>query len=119
MSDWSSYVCSSDIHLAGHHQPPGGDVDQHVVALAEMAFPFGGVELVADQRVSRGGIRHPQQRFGQAHQHQPFLGVQAVLAQQRIEGIDGILTPRSEEHTSELQSLMRISYAVLCLKKNK
>src|SRR3546814_9839397 len=26
---------------------------------------------------------------------------------------------RSEEHTSELQSLMRISYAVLCLKKNK
>src|SRR3546814_3150957 len=28
-------------------------------------------------------------------------------------------TPRSEEHTSELQSLMRISYAVFCLKKNK
>src|SRR3546814_3696839 len=27
-------------------------------------------------------------------------------------------TPRSEEHTSELQSLMRISYAVFCLKKN-
>src|SRR3546814_9429231 len=29
------------------------------------------------------------------------------------------LTQRSEEHTSELQSLMRISYAVFCLKKNK
>src|SRR3546814_10038274 len=29
------------------------------------------------------------------------------------------MTQRSEEHTSELQSLMRISYAVLCLKKNK
>src|SRR3546814_2668110 len=28
-------------------------------------------------------------------------------------------TDRSEEHTSELQSLMRISYAVFCLKKNK
>src|SRR3546814_5622978 len=28
-------------------------------------------------------------------------------------------TPRSEEHTSELQSLMRISYAVFCLKKQK
>src|SRR3546814_10543163 len=28
-------------------------------------------------------------------------------------------TPRSEEHTSELQSLMRLSYAVFCLKKNK
>src|SRR3546814_9546181 len=30
---------------------------------------------------------------------------------------DGDGTPRSEEHTSELQSLMRISYAVFCLKK--
>src|SRR3546814_7222207 len=32
-------------------------------------------------------------------------------------GIDRELVPRSEEHTSELQSLMRISYAVFCLKK--
>src|SRR3546814_4562018 len=31
--------------------------------------------------------------------------------------VDGILATRSEEHTSELQSLMRISYAVFCLKK--
>src|SRR3546814_5602584 len=32
-------------------------------------------------------------------------------------GVDGDDAPRSEEHTSELQSLMRISYAVFCLKK--
>src|SRR3546814_8692006 len=32
---------------------------------------------------------------------------------------DGTLALRSEEHTSELQSLMRISYAVFCLKKKK
>src|SRR3546814_4457966 len=32
---------------------------------------------------------------------------------------DQALRPRSEEHTSELQSLMRISYAVFCLKKKK
>src|SRR3546814_1576584 len=31
----------------------------------------------------------------------------------------GLLGARSEEHTSELQSLMRISYAVFCLKKNR
>src|SRR3546814_8631756 len=31
----------------------------------------------------------------------------------------GFVTERSEEHTSELQSLMRISYAVFCLKKKK
>src|SRR3546814_4397517 len=37
----------------------------------------------------------------------------AVLAAERLLGI------RSEEHTSELQSLMRISYAVFCLKKKK
>src|SRR3546814_4431141 len=34
----------------------------------------------------------------------------------QLESFDGIF--RSEEHTSELQSLMRISYAVFCLKKN-
>src|SRR3546814_6867002 len=32
---------------------------------------------------------------------------------------DRLIRPRSEEHTSELQSLMRISYAVFCLKKKK
>src|SRR3546814_2830523 len=39
-----------------------------------------------------------------------------VKAQAEAEGLDRI---RSEEHTSELQSLMRISYAVFCLKKKK
>src|SRR3546814_9056273 len=33
--------------------------------------------------------------------------------------IEGLMALRSEEHTSELQSLMRISYAVFCLKKKK
>src|SRR3546814_3354231 len=37
----------------------------------------------------------------------------------QIVGIDKVVTQRSEEHTSELQSLMRISYAVFCLKKKK
>src|SRR3546814_2640777 len=40
----------------------------------------------------------------------------------RHEGADGcrrVIHQRSEEHTSELQSLMRISYAVFCLKKKK
>src|SRR3546814_5729154 len=35
------------------------------------------------------------------------------------ERIHGVFTDRSEEHTSELQSLMRISYAVFCLNKKK
>src|SRR3546814_6224602 len=37
----------------------------------------------------------------------------------RVMGGGELLTARSEEHTSELQSLMRISYAVFCLKKKK
>src|SRR3546814_3751735 len=49
----------------------------------------------------------------------------ATLTREYIEALGGVhdglrklLNGRSEEHTSELQSLMRISYAVLCLKKN-
>src|SRR3546814_983541 len=57
--------------------------------------------------------------------------VEAVVDLHRVElfGVEGepvfrrhllrVEAPRSEEHTSELQSLMRISYAVFCLKKNK
>src|SRR3546814_9614233 len=45
----------------------------------------------------------------------------AIELRQRANREDtlSIETLRSEEHTSELQSLMRISYAVFCLKKNK
>src|SRR3546814_1122021 len=43
------------------------------------------------------------------------LVVQRAVRRRRLRGVEG----RSEEHTSELQSLMRISYAVFCLKKQK
>src|SRR3546814_8476277 len=43
---------------------------------------------------------------------------EAFVQDERIDRVDGELK-RSEEHTSELQSLMRISYAVFCLKKKK
>src|SRR3546814_1360253 len=46
----------------------------------------------------------------------------ALLELHTLQALDAILAGaslRSEEHTSELQSLMRISYAVFCLKKNK
>src|SRR3546814_6911853 len=46
-------------------------------------------------------------------------GIQALFARQASEGLDQEYEQagRSEEHTSELQSLLRISYAVFCLKK--
>src|SRR3546814_1574979 len=43
----------------------------------------------------------------------------SALEQVVERGDDDQAAPRSEEHTSELQSLMRISYAVFCLKKKK
>src|SRR3546814_2046610 len=42
-----------------------------------------------------------------------------AATERRIERIERVVADRSEEHTSELQSLMRISYAVFCLKKKK
>src|SRR3546814_6844714 len=55
-----------------------------------------------------------QPEFRQTLFHSPTLEQlrQRVIATHHLD-------PRSEEHTSELQSLMRISYAVLCLKKKK
>src|SRR3546814_2322612 len=49
------------------------------------------------------------------------VGVQAIDQGQQLglAGAVGEVMVRSEEHTSELQSLMRISYAVFCLKKKK
>src|SRR3546814_7711729 len=47
------------------------------------------------------------------------LGIDAVIVPAAVRGQHIVVAPsvRSEEHTSELQSLMRISYAVFCLKK--
>src|SRR3546814_3440602 len=60
--------------------------------------------------------------LGQAHQVLRILHCLFGLAHDRLSAIDSnrprpSVPPRSEEHTSELQSLMRISYAVFCLKK--
>src|SRR3546814_9970595 len=45
--------------------------------------------------------------------------VYSLLEEAHLAGVAGLLPGRSEEHTSELQSLMRNSYAVFCLKKKK
>src|SRR3546814_5944515 len=52
--------------------------------------------------------------------HAGFSAWQLDAMEKALDGAEGkILAFRSEEHTSELQSLMRISYAVFCLKKKK
>src|SRR3546814_10374529 len=92
ISDWSSDVCSSDLHdvarqARGHHQPVRGLIEEAGSPRQEGKAQKG--EDAANQHIM------PQLR--DAHDVGDEL--------------------RSEEHTSELQSLMRISYAVFCLKK--
>src|SRR3546814_5841994 len=96
ISDWSSDVCSSDLRRA-----------PHVVARGKGLI---GIETrgVAGGRGLKGlpGIDSVERRF-------------AVLGAVNAVGDVPAAEHRSEEHTSELQSLMRISYAVFCLKKKK
>src|SRR3546814_6347145 len=104
ISDWSSDVCSSDLHAGSHRLPDAfsvgdrqhaghGCVDQaHLcIRLSTKGRGGSGEEL---------RLRRDLRMDLQADDNLPLAG-------------------RSEEHTSELQSLMRISYAVFCLKKKK
>src|SRR3546814_1342389 len=131
ISDWSSDVCSSDLVgiLLGFQPGKHGAVGTSTTKLRddvgvekEHLQCFGNAALTGtpgrNRKVAAFTIRKEQllkrgarallnsMPFGRRHEHRRFdtsLG-------------DHL---RSEEHTSELQSLMRISYAVFCLKKKK
>src|SRR3546814_9787314 len=67
-----------------------------------------------DHRAPRHAELRARVLLGRADPHQPGRPTGGLRQPvRRLEPAD----PRSEEHTSELQSLMRISYAVFCLKK--
>src|SRR3546814_3576607 len=122
ISDWSSDVCSSDLAVVyrvdhaeqvprarvvakfgeGHRRPHRG-----VGVLAAVLAHAGHV--AADVAgILRGLVERRVQQL-----HQAGVAPHQVLVE-RVHRL-----PRSEEHTSELQSLMRLSYAVFCLKKKK
>src|SRR3546814_3552414 len=93
ISDWSSDVCSSDLRFG----------DDSTVNLNQAR------DGLCDINVFSYGAHH-------------MMGIDADRDMSSVVG--GVMTRsasipiiRSEEHTSELQSLMRISYAVFCLKK--
>src|SRR3546814_4657856 len=96
ISDWSSDVCSSDLTDRFSHQR------DRAKELTRTAWSAPGFER---ERRSRPAVR----ATGAGRRTTPPARASGSRDRQR----------RSEEHTSELQSLMRISYAVFCLKKKK
>src|SRR3546814_4609851 len=110
ISDWSSDVCSSDLECVVYRQT-------EVFGFAR----FWGArrqKLVISHAHARGGFRlHLRcDSFVGLVTWEMRDGAEEAWSEQRR----SVPQPtRSEEHTSELQSLMRISYAVFCLKKKK
>src|SRR3546814_9057352 len=100
ISDWSSDVCFSDLAYGIPILP--AEVAADPAAAGAAAARIGGP--VALKILSRD-ITHKSD----------FGGV--MLDLEGAEVVEQAAETRSEEHTSELQSLMRISYAVFCLKK--
>src|SRR3546814_1712221 len=105
ISDWSSDVCSSDLV----------DHDGHMVLWPQLVDQL--LHRLPEQRqlvraVHRAGRVEQQHQVGRRQR-----GVRHLVALDPDHQQLALAVPRSEEHTSELQSLMRISYAVFCLKK--
>src|SRR3546814_8863194 len=135
ISDWSSDVCSSDLTYLGSDALALASLTQRVIYLEEGDWVVCGHDKIqiydqANQRVERAitqsGVDGELISKGN-HRHymikeiyeQPIVVAQTLRSY--LQRVDETLTlpipDRSEEHTSELQSLMRISYAVFCLKK--
>src|SRR3546814_2835497 len=108
ISDWSSDVCSSDLVAVD-----AGDGANGIVKLLHRQFDENGGQADAPRQACDA---HATMMFIKLVQIVPdrprYRGVIEQAAAHRFKW-------RSEEHTSELQSLMRISYAVFCLKKKR
>src|SRR3546814_10610097 len=129
ISDWSSDVCSSDLldtnsevyeflrtvsakYGIGFWRPGSGII--HQVVLENYAFP-GGLMIGTDSHTpNAGGLGMLAIGVGGADAGEVMAGLPWEVLHPKLVGVH-----RSEEHTSELQSLMRNSYAVFCLKKKK
>src|SRR3546814_6678948 len=114
ISDWSSDVCSSDLlrHLALRIADIDVGRQQHAVARIEEAA-VGERRDAAD--IAFGRVVRRLQALDLAARG---IDAENGMIEYVLRGDEQALAVRrSEEHTYELQSLMRISYAVFCLKK--
>src|SRR3546814_8800347 len=110
ISDWSSDVCSSDLVVRGRTRAVGVTGEHDLLTAATLVV---GADRIV-QRRSRFG-RDRRLIPVEVHDVRPRL---ANHRRRRRRRRRGRRRRRSEEHTSELQSLMRTTSAVICLKKN-
>src|SRR3546814_1993910 len=118
ISDWSSDVCSSD--LAYKQRPDAAIVVFGETPYAEFQGDIPSLQLRPELRRPFATMRKLKAAGI------PVVAVMVtgrpLFVNEALNEADAFVTawlPRSEEHTSELQSLMRISYAVFCLKKHR
>src|SRR3546814_2240750 len=113
ISDWSSDVCSSDLLEARADQRFGQDEQDHERACRD--------QPERDRLPPQGKPQQHQQRCyaGTHGRHLPARKQAVADARPRGRDCADQRQMRSEEHTSELQSLMRNSYAVFFLKNKK
>src|SRR3546814_1557349 len=141
ISDWSSDVCSSDLEdccaqavkaaLAASSATQAGSTRRKSMIASSALGPRGPVD-VHDAPALRHLLEHHRLCTEQHQRFAVLLGMQFALAadpgevaggaratahQLTVRILQELGVARSEEHTSELQSLMRISYAVFCLNK--
>src|SRR3546814_3902336 len=113
ISDWSSDVCSSDLS-----SPYDGHQGQ--CPLAHRSSPTGTRPRNRETATTRRSRSSPTTASGAGVSRCPDPRIGLRRGNETVARTDSRrLTPRSEEHTSELQSLMRNSYAVFCLKHKK
>src|SRR3546814_3583204 len=112
ISDWSSDVCSSDLII-----PFGFGTAATADELKLLLIRVRRVTLLDEVRTAFSAA---QMFFGD-RRRSPIHAIERSAASSQFSFIQvsHVQHNRSEEHTSELQSLMRISYAVYCLKKKK
>src|SRR3546814_8607668 len=110
ISDWSSDVCSSDLPPNDTLLSGAGQAGARASALAGLEARVGLVDDV-DPALATDHAAIPMAGLGRLQRIHDLHDTNLSRAPPAGN--------RSEEHTSELQSLMRISYAVFCLKKKK
>src|SRR3546814_10018437 len=117
ISVWSSDVCSSDLGIGFRAGRRIARLLAHAGQSARCAWAVAGLHRRATRRLAggEGAVMTVIPTADAVPRRRPRERARLVVA--TLAAIGFAALARSEEHTSELQSLMRISYAVFCLKK--